>query len=164
MFSALSKAISGISSIISAKYYVTQQLAQMQAHNMNRESIIEKARGPTKTVIEKIFKEYDTAILANQYAWVKHENKLYIVKLKDGKTFSVAGGQIIPCGNNVHYGIFPPTAAISAALEECKSRLDFDKEYYTGLTEEVKQWAKTYNSNIEYWILTLEALLQDMAI
>lgn len=161
----LSKVVSSIGSILSAKYYVSQQLAQMQAHNLNRKRIIQKARGATKKVIQDIFKKYDKAILADQYGWVKKSNELHLIKLYDkGRTLSSGGGKITPCEGEFHRGIFPPSDGIEAALEECKSKVKIDQLTYEGIWYEYSSFAKTYVSNLEYWILTLEALEQDMAL
>ena len=160
----LSKVVSSITSIFSAKYYVSQQLAQMQAHNLNRERIIQKARGATKKVIQDIFKKYDKAILADQYGWIKKSNGLHLIKLYDkGRTLSPGGGKINPCDGQIHKGIFPPSDSIEAALEKCKSSVAQQRSYRE-LIQEYSSFAKTYVSNLEYWILTLEALEQDMAL
>ena len=170
----LSKVVSSITSIFSAKYYVSQQLAQMQAHNLNRERIIQKARGATKKVIQDIFEKYDKAILADQYGWIKvlckeNENgkeicELRLIKLDDeGKTLSSGRGKINPCDGQIHKGIFPPSDSIEAALEKCKSSVAQQRSYRE-LIQEYSSFAKTYLSNLEYWILTLEALEQDMAL
>lgn len=161
----LSKVVSSITSIFSAKYYVSQQLAQMQAHNLNRKLIIEKAEGATKRVIQDIFEKYDKAILADQYGWIKKRNKLHLIELDDeGKTLSPGGGKINPCEGEFHRGIFPPSDGIEAALEECKSKVKIYQLTYEALGKKYETFARTYVSNIEYWILTLEALEQDMAL
>lgn len=172
----LSKVVSSITSIFSAKYYVSQQLAQMQAHNLNRERIIDKAGDGTATqkVIQDIFEKYDKAILADKYGWIKvlcKENKngeeiceLRLIKLDDeGRTLSSGRGKINPCDGQIHKGIFPPSDSIEAALEKCKSNIAQQRDY-KDLVQEYSSFAKTYLSNIEYWILTLEALEQDMAL
>lgn len=170
----LSKVVSSITSIFSAKYYVSQQLAQMQAHNLNRKRIIDKAGDGTATqrVIQDIFKKYDKAILADQYGWIKEKvikekkvtYKLHLIKLDDeGKTLSSGSGKINPCDGQIHKGIFPPSDSIEAALEECKSNIAQQRSYRE-LIQEYSSFAKTYVSNLEYWILTLEALEQDMAL
>ena len=162
----LSKVVSSITSIFSAKYYVSQQLAQMQAHNLNRKRIIDKAGDGTATqrVIQDIFEKYDEAILADQYGWIKNRNKLHLIKLDDeGRTLSSGRGKINPCDGQIHKGIFPPSDSIEAALEECKSNIAQQHDY-KDLVQEYSSFAKTYLSNIEYWILTLEALEQDMAL
>ncbi len=163
----LSKVVSSITSIFSAKYYVSQQLAQMQAHNLNRKRIIDKAGDGTATqrVIQDIFEKYDKAILADQYGWIKKRNKLHLIELDDkGKTLSSGGGKIIPCKGEFHRGIFPPSDGIEAALEECTSNVKVYQLTYEALGKKYETFARTYVSNIEYWILTLEALEQDMAL
>lgn len=163
MWAAVTKVISGVGQIFSAKYYVTQQLAQMQAHNLNRKKIIKKATGPSKKVIEEIFEKYDELIDAKSWAWIRQGDTTYPVKLEDGK-FMDAFGKNQVCSKGMHYGIFPPTPAVIASLKDCQYNLDFKENYYEGLMEEVTGFAEAYASNIEYFVLTLEALLQDMAI
>lgn len=139
----------------------------MQAHNLNRERIIDKAGDGTATqrVIQDIFKKYDKAILADKYGWVKKSNELHLIKLYDkGRTLSSGGGKITPCEGEFHRGIFPPSDGIEAALEECKSKVKIDQLTYESLGKKYETFARTYVSNIEYWILTLEALEQDMAL
>ena len=147
----------------------------MQAHNLNRKRIIDKAGDGTATqrVIEDIFEKYDKAILADQYGWIKvcKKNKngkeiceLHLIKLDDkGKTLSSGRGKINPCDGQIHKGIFPPSDSIEAALEKCKSSVAQQRSY-NELIQEYSSFAKTYVSNLEYWILTLEALEQDMAL
>jgi hypothetical protein len=163
MWAAATNVLSGIGQIFNAKYYVTQQLAQMQAHNLNRKNIIKKSKGPSKKVIEEIFKKYDELIDAKSWAWIRQGNTTYAVKLENG-TFKDIFGNPQVCSTGIHYGIFPPTPAVIASLTDCQYNLDFDKDYYEGLTEKVTGFAEAYASNIEYYVLSLEALLQDMAI
>lgn len=158
-----SSTLSSVRNAMAAKYYVSQQLSQMQAHNLNREIIIDKANPASKKVIEDIFNRYDKAIQSNNYAWVKQKNELILIKLNDDKTRSSGGGMVTPCDENFHRGIFPPMDGIEATLDECKTKLGTELSY--------KDWAiqfsafiASYLSNLEYWILTLEALEQDMAL
>lgn len=58
-------------SILNVKYYVSQQLAQMQAHRLNKDSIISAAkRGGMGKVVAQIFKDYDRDIKADKWCWV----------------------------------------------------------------------------------------------
>lgn len=156
--------VSGIGQVFSAKYYVTQQLAQMQAHNLNREKIKWKAKGRRSLpVIEKIFTRYDKLIKADEWAWIKKEGKIHAVKIKN-KTVKDAKGEYHRCSKGMHYGVFPPTPTMEASLTECKWEIDLDKDYMDRLKVEMANFVETYTSNLEYWVLTLEALLQDMAI
>jgi hypothetical protein len=163
MFSTVTNIISGIGQIFSAKYYVTQQLAQMQAHNLNRPNILKNATGKSKNVIKEIFEKYDELIDVKNWGWVRKGNKAYAVKLEDGE-FIDAFGLPQVCSNEMHLGIFPPTPAVIVSLPDCRYDLDFKENYYEGLREEVTGFAELYASDIEYYVLTLEALLQDMAI
>lgn len=163
MWSVVTKVFAGMGQIFSAKYYVTQQLAQMQAHNLNRKNILKKATGKSENVIEEIFKKYDELIDVKNWGWVRKGNKAYAVKLEDGEFIDAFGKKQV-CSNGMHFGIFPPTPAVIASLTDCQYNLDFEENYYEGLKEEVTGFAELYASDIEYYVLTLEALLQDMAI
>lgn len=163
MWSVVTKVMAGMGQIFSAKYYVTQQLAQMQAHNLNRKNILNKATGKSKHVIKEIFEKYDNLIDVKNWGWVRKENKAYAVQLTDG-AFLDNEKKKRECSNGMHFGIFPPTAAVIASLTDCQYNLDFEENYYEGLKKQVTSFAEAYASDIEYYVLTLEALLQDMAI
>ena len=167
MFSGLysigSSTLSSVRNAMAAKYYVSQQLSQMQAHNLNRKTIIGKANPVSKKVIEDIFKRYDEAIQSTDYAWIKQKNELVLIKLKDGLTRSGGGGMVKPCDENFHRGIFPPMDGIEATLDECKTQLGDELDYNDWLTQ-YRAFITSYVSNLEYWVLTLEALEQDMAL
>ena len=164
MFSTVTNILSGIGQVFSAKYYVTQQLAQMQAHNLNRKKILEKAKGSSKKVIKEIFEKYDELIKAKNWGWIRKGDKAYAVKLHSGVFFEKSSYKAQVCSDGMHLGIFPPTPAVIVSLPDCQYDLDFEENYYEGLREEVTGFAEAYASNIEYYVLTLEALLQDMAI
>ena len=158
-----SSTLSSVRNAMAAKYYVSQQLSQMQAHNLNRKTIIDRANPASKKVIINIFNRYDEAIQSNDYAWIKKNKELVLIKLKDDKTRTSGGGMATPCKENFHRGIFPPMDGIEATLDECTTELGNELDY--------KDWAiqfsafiASYVSNLEYWILTLEALEQDMAL
>ncbi len=160
---------SGIGQVFSAKYYVTQQLAQMQAHNLNRDKIIDKASKPSKQVIKTIFREYDIFIKANEWAWVKKKGEVYAIKItkrdhKKGRWYKDVNNVYRMCSKGMHYGVFPPTPAVEASLGKCEKVPDEEEAYMESLKEEMKKFVEGYASNLEYWVLTLEALLQDMAI
>ena len=163
LWELVTKIASGIGQVFSAKYYVTQQLAQMQAHILNREKIKRMARGQSLLVIEQIFEQYDKFIKADEWAWVKKEGNVYAVKIKKRK-FKDAKGKYHKCKSGMHYGVFPPTPTVEASLTECKWDIDLSRDYLSALKEEMKKFVEGYASNLEYWVLTLEALLQDMAI
>ena len=167
MFSGLyslgSSTLSSVRNAMAAKYYVSQQLSQMQAHNLNRKTIIDKANPMSKKVIEDIFKRYDEAIQSKDYAWIKQKNQLVLIKLKDGKALSSGGGMVNPCNENFHRGIFPPMDGIEATLDDCTTELGVELDYNDWLTQ-YRAFITSYVSNLEYWVLTLEALEQDMAL
>ena len=163
MWSVVTKVVAGMGQIFSAKYYVTQQLAQMQAHNLNRKNILKKATGKSEKVIKEIFEKYDALIDIENWGWIREGDKAYAVKLEDGE-FIDKENKKRECSNEMHFGIFPPTPAVIASLPDCQYNLDFEENYYEGLKEEVTGFAELYASDIEYYVLTLEALLQDMAI
>tara|TARA_B000000441_G_scaffold77205_1_gene52401 strand:- start:55 stop:573 length:519 start_codon:yes stop_codon:yes gene_type:complete len=156
---------SGIGQVFSAKYYVTQQLAQMQAHNINRDNIVAKAGGPSKKVIKEIFKQYDKLIQAQKWAWVKKKGEVYAVQTQN-KAVKDINGKYHNCKMRMHYGVFPPTPTIEASLTECEEKweIDVDEDYLPAVKKEMAGFVNAYASNLEYWVLTLEALLQDMAI
>lgn len=161
-YNAVGSLVSYVKNAMGTKYYVSQQLAQMQAHSLNRQRIIDKASGPSKKVILDIFQRYDKAIRADEYAWIK-KNGLTLIRLQDGKTRSKGGGLITPCDENIHRGIFPPIDGIEATLVECKSNISNQ----VGIQDWAIQFSsflKSYVSNLEYWVLTLEALEQDLAL
>ena len=163
MWSVVTKVFAGMGQIFSAKYYVTQQLAQMQAHNLNREKILNMAKGPSEKVIKEIFEKYDELIDAKNWGWIRKGDKAYAVKLDNGVFLDEFNKEQV-CSNGMHLGIFPPTPAVIVSLTDCQYDLDFKENYYEGLKEEVIGFAELYASDIEYYVLTLEALLQDMAI
>jgi hypothetical protein len=163
MWSVVTKVMAGMGQIFSAKYYVTQQLAQMQAHNLNRKKILKKATGWPEKVINEIFKKYDELIDVKNWGWIRNGDKAYAVRLKDGVFLDKFDEEQL-CSNGMHLGIFPPTPAVIVSLPDCDYNLDFEENYYEGLKEEVTGFAELYASDIEYYVLTLEALLQDMAI
>ena len=154
---------SGIGQVFSAKYYVTQQLAQMQAHNLNRDKIKRKAKGRSLPVIEEIFKQYDELIQAKKWVWVKKKGEVYAVKI-EGKKLTDARGKKRICSRGMHYGVFPPTPTVEAWLTECEYEIDLNNDYLPAIKKEMAAFVEAYASNLEYWVLTLEALLQDMAI
>jgi hypothetical protein len=163
MFAAVTKVLSGIGQLFGAKYYVTQQLAQMQAHNLNRENILASATGNSEKVIKEIFEKYDKLIDIENWGWIRKGDKAYAVKLDNGVFLDEFDKEQV-CSNGMHFGIFPPTPAVIVSLTDCKYNLDFKENYYEGLKEQLTGFAELYASDIEYYVLTLEALLQDMAI
>ena len=60
-----------------AKYYVSQQLAQMQMHYYNKDRIMKaaKATGDKRLpkVVDNIFKSYKKDIQYDKYCWIKYK-------------------------------------------------------------------------------------------
>lgn len=142
--------------ILGIKYYVSQQLAQMQAHHINKRSILKRAgkRGEKQyDVIAQIFKDYEDDIKFNDYCWVK---------LKDGELACINKDERI-CKTQRFGGIFPPIASIEKVLKPCTEKVETLGWRETWETK-LKGYAKGYVSNLEYYVLQLEALLQDMAL
>lgn len=150
-----------IGQIFAGKYYVTQQLAQMQAHNINRNALIEKSTGKTKKIITQIFNDYDKEIEAFNWCWVKQKNQLRCVPMSNGK---MRGKNVTICESQRHDGIFPPLAAIAQSMGECTTRIGDTGNAFSVTKEKMKNWGQAYASNLEFWVLQLEALEQDMAI
>ena len=117
-------------SILNVKYYVSQQLAQMQAHSLNKESIIIAAKkGGMGKVVAQIFKDYEHDIQANKWCWVKVDNDIMCIPIENGRLVSKRKGipGITICPNQRHDGIFPPIASIANALESCTIEIDSNR-------------------------------------
>jgi len=153
MTSIVTNIISTITSVFGAKYYVEQQLAQMQAHHLNRKLIEEKAGTPANVIIKKIFDEYEKAIHYNDWKWFRdNDNNLHVVPRQTALRKT----------GYTHRGIFPPLGEIGSILVQCDKVVGMDNtESFLALG---KNFVEAYVSKLEYWVLTLEALLQDMAI
>ena len=172
MFSALSAvytAVAGPVNILisilgganSVNYYVAQQLAQMQAHHLNKDMIISKADGKTKELIIKIFQKYEKEIESKNWCWIKKEGELHAIPMNNG---FVRGKRVKICEEERFDGIFPPLAAIGDTMKECGTRVDVDEVWLEELKAKLKNTAAAYISDLEYWVLQLEALEQDMAL
>jgi len=158
---SITGALTYIGKIFSGKYYVTQQLSKMQAHNINRGALIARANGKTKEVIVKIFEAYDNEIEASEWCWVKKGTELRCVPMNNGK---MRGKNVSICSSQRHDGIFPPVAAIASSMGECTTRIGDTDSTFLEAKEKMKNWVQAYASNLEYLVLQLEALEQDMAI
>lgn len=141
--------------VLGMRYYVSQQLAQMQAHYTNKFDILKaagKKNTPRRMLVEQIFKDYEDEIKFNEYCWVKKNNELICIQ-KDNEI----------CKNQRFGGIFPPIASIAKVLKECTAdvnTLGWKESWETML----KGYAKGYLSNLEFYVLQLEAIEQDMAL
>lgn len=152
------------STLFGADYYVTKQLAQIQAHYVNKDDIIKNASGSSKKVIKTIFENYEKAIDVEKWCWVKKENKLYAIPMKN----KTSTNKMVKLRESERFnGIFPPIAAIKDAMEECHTEnlnLNDKSLIPDELKAKVNGWPKIYNSDLEYWILQLEAFEQDMTL
>lgn len=175
-----------ISTANGAKYYVEQQLAKMQVHYMNR-SIIKlglgrhnnKYKRALTDMLNKIFKEYETLIQADKYGWVKVEKKLYCIPITKKKSIvlNIDGANIdetsrLVEGQDIFLGIFPPLAGLEVLLKPyTKNRKNRRlikgqgiKSTITNAIGRITNTAQSYMSNLEYWVLQIEALEQDLSI
>ena len=155
----LSSAVDSVKTIFTGKYYVEQQLAKMQVHRLNKKQLIEKAtKTRSEKLIKSIFDEYDKEIQAKKWRWIKKKNKLHCYRKTNDKNV---------CGESFHDGIFPPIAAIAATMQSCNDVIRYQeanvKDLMKDLTATLQAWGTTY-TNLEYWVLQLEALEQDMAV
>ena len=148
-----------IQPINSAKYYVSQQLAQMQVHRFNKHTIIKAARKDPKLqkLIVQIFKDYEKDIEFDTWCWIK---------IKAGKGFRwacVRKDQYPNIRKNQRFGgIFPPIASLESTVEECGVNIS-ERTWLNEWKNAFKGYATGYFSNLEYYVLQLEALEQDMS-
>lgn len=152
--------LSKLSFFTGAKYYVSQQLAQMQMHYYNKDRIMKaaKASGDNRLpkVVEKIFEAYEKDIQYDKWCWIKYkkgdEIKWVCVEKKDDV-----------CKTQKFGGIFPPIATLEHTVDVCTSPPDVSnweinwKNIFVG-------YGKGYLSDLEYNVLQLEALEQDLAL
>lgn len=153
--------VSGLGSIFGAKYYVSQQLAQMQAHRINKDALLKKVSGKSRIVMAEIFNQYDKQIESDKWCWVKKGNKMHVIEMNNGR---LKNKNVRICSSQRHDGIFPPIAAIASSMQECPTKMDINNNTFNEVTEKMKNWVTAYSSNLEYWVLQLEALEQDIAI
>ena len=151
--------------ITDSRHYVSQQLAQMQAHRYNKQFILIAAknidsnnnnnRHSLELLIKQIFDDYDKMIQAEKWCWIKKDNKIICVNKTINKDI---------CKTQRHNGIFPPLAGLEKMLQPCTINIDstnWKRKWETA----AQAYAKiTYMSSLEYYIYQLEALEQDMAI
>lgn len=143
-----------VKTIFAGKYYVEQQLAKMQVHRLEKDQLIDKATGRSKLIVQNIFDEYDKLIEAEKWRWIKRGNELKCYKINEDNI----------CTSSFHDGIFPPLGAIRATMENCKDVIQYQEATIKDVTDTLQAWTKTYSSYLEYWVLQLEALEQDMAV
>ena len=152
-----------VKAFFAGKYYVEQQLAKMQVHRLNKDELIEKATGRSKLIVQNIFDDYDKLIQSEKWRWIKKGCKLQCLHHENGKAigkmYSICKDQ-----KKHHNGIFPPLGAIAATMQECNSKEEGDNATITDIKDTLQAWTETYFSYIEYWVLQLEALEQDMAV
>lgn len=158
---SVGKILGGITSIFGAKYYVSKQLAQMQSHRVNKDALLEKVHGKSKIIMTEIFNQYDEQIEASKWCWIKKGDKIQVVPMKNGK---LTNKNVTICSSQRHDGIFPPIAAIATSMKECPTKIDVNNNTFNEVTEKMKNWVNAYGSNLEYWVLQLEALEQDISI
>ena len=138
-----------------AKYYVSQQLAQMQVHHYNKFTICKAAKGIKqdrfKKLVQQIFKDYEEGIRYKEYCWITN-----------GTDWKCIENTKDICATQKFGGIFPPIASLEHMVQKC------DK-WNEGTWESkwlavAKGYKDTYLSDLEYYVLQLEALEQDMTL
>lgn len=151
--------LSYIKPVAGAKYYVSQQLAQMQIHRFNKHMIIKACRKDPKLqkLIKQIFEDYEKDIEFDSWCWVKHST--------GGKTAwaCIPKNKYPGLRKNQRFGgIFPPIASLESTIEDCGITLT-ESTWLNEWKNAVKGYAAGYFSNLEYYVLQLEALEQDMS-
>ena len=152
--------LSKLSFFTGAKYYVSQQLAQMQMHHYNKVRIRKAAVKTLDTrlpkLVDKIFEAYEKDIKYDKWCWIKY---------KDGeeiKWMCVAKKNDI-CKTQKFGGIFPPVATLEHTVEVCKNPPK-DTNWLSNWKDIFKGYGEGYFSDLEYNVLQLEALEQDLAL
>ncbi len=139
-----------------AKYYVSQQLAQMQVHHYNKFTISLAARRSNqdrfKNLVSQIFQDYENGIKYNDYCWITN-----------GTDWKCIENSKDICPTQKFGGIFPPIASLEHMVHPCKKWDDVDN-WYNLWFEIANAYKDTYLSDLEYYVLQLEAMEQDMAI
>ena len=139
-----------------AKYYVSQQLAQMQVHHYNKFHICKAAKDSNqhrfKNLVEQIFKDYEEGIQYTKYCWITN-----------GKDWKCIENDENICSTQKFGGIFPPIASLEHMIEPCK-KWDDGKGWYKLWFKIANAYKDSYLSNLEYYVLQLEAAEQDMAL
>lgn len=151
--------LSYIKPVAGAKYYVSQQLAQMQVHRFNKHMIIKACKKDPKLqkLIVNIFKDYERDIEFDKWCWVKHK--------KGSRTAwaCVLKSRYPTLRKNQRFGgIFPPIASLESTIEDCGVTIT-ESTWLDEWKNAFKGYATGYFSNLEYYVLELEALEQDMS-
>lgn len=148
-----------VAKVLGVKYYVSQQISQMQAHYLNKDRIVLAASrfdNKTRALVINIFKDYERDILSNDWCWIKTAEGMHCVQKKD---YDV-------CEKERFDGIFPPIASIEHTIKKCSKRID--TKWKTTWENKVNIWAKGYGkgfvSNLEFYVLQLEALEKDITL
>jgi hypothetical protein len=148
--------LSYVQPITGAKYYVSQQLAQMQAHRFNKFNILKACRGDPRLtqLVTQIFEDYERDIEFTQWKWVK---------LRTGKWACIPAARAQRLRANQKFGgIFPPIASLESTVEACDIDIEEDS-WLTQWKNVFRGFARGYFSNLENYVLQLEAVEQDMS-
>jgi hypothetical protein len=150
--------LSKLTFLSGAKYYVSQQLAQMQMHFFNKDHILRAAKASKDkrlpALVKQIFEDYKKDIHFDDWCWIKNsDGKWQCVKQKDKQI----------CPGEKFGGIFPPIATLENTVKVCNNFKE-QKSWLNTWSNVVKGYGTGYLSNLEYYVLQLEALEQDMAI
>ena len=139
-----------------AKYYVSQQLAQMQVHHYNKKSITDAAKASNQdrfqNLVQQIFKDYEDGIKYKQYCWITNGTKWKCIENSTNI-----------CGTQKFGGIFPPIASLEHMVKPCELWKD-GSDWETPWLKVANAYKDSYLSDLEYYVLQLEAMEQDMAI
>lgn len=138
------------------KFYINQQVMQMQAHYLNKNRLINSAKGKTKEVLTAIFIKYEATIGADNCCWIKTKDNLFLVKMEKGKV--MVNNKWEAPGCYVHRGFFPPSMPIYATMQRCTKNIDTNNVSVLQNKSLVDAW-----NDMEFLVLQLEALEQDMA-
>lgn len=148
--------LSNLTFFSGAKYYVSQQLAQMQVHHYNKFNISKAAKDSKqdrfKNLVQQIFNDYEKGIKYNEYCWITN-----------GKDWKCIENTDDICAAQKFGGIFPPIASLEHMIEPCE-KWDDGKGWYKLWFKIANAYKDTYLSDLEYYVLQLEALEQDMAL
>ena len=150
--------LSQLSILSGAKYYVSQQLAQMQMHFYNKDRILKAAKATNDKrlpkLATKIFEDYKKDIGFYKWCWIKDSsNKWQCINQKNTNI----------CPGEKFGGIFPPIASLESTVKVC-TNVKAEERWLEKWKNIFKGYGKGYLSNLEYYVLQLEALEQDMAI
>ena len=137
-----------------AKYYVSQQLAQMQVHHYNKYHIEQAAKqNPRfKKLVAQIFEDYERDVKFKKWCWITN-----------GTAWMCIGNNEGTCSQQKFGGIFPPIASLAHMVNPCDKWTE-DKTWETPWLALINGYGKSYFSDLEYYVLQLEALEQDLAL